>query len=199
MRWNFAGVCVSHMSRSGCSGTPQVSPDVELYWHSGPWQRPVKLTRQQKAAANRHRTDWNTWHTIWTENDKHLPHLTHNWSQTFRTAVSVSLCCFCLFIKTPFNLKSADDCLPCSEALTKVFPTFYCCILLAHLSSEGKAAFGLAALYKCSGWKQNLSKERKYVRIQWWNLKKSTNTVMPFLFFSIAHKHMQSYHKARSP
>lgn len=76
------------MSRSGCSGTPHVGPEVVLYWHRGPWARPWKLTRQQKAAASRHRHDWTTWHNIWTENDKGLRHLTHSWSQTFVWAFS---------------------------------------------------------------------------------------------------------------
>lgn len=72
-------------------------------------------------------------------NDKRLPHLTHNWEFLWSFYFSKHL----EISKVQWN---SDKSL------------LFC---LAHLSSEGKAACGLAALHKCPGWKQNLKKRKK--------------------------------------
>lgn len=96
-----------------------------------------------------------------------LNHLTHHLDRERQTSATpdaqlepdfcLNLLKKCSFLKTnsksSFLFSGADDFLPCSEALTlkNIFTLFFSFQHLTDLSSEGEAAFGLAALYKCSG------------------------------------------------
>ena len=62
-------VCVSHLLGTGCSGTPQVGPEVVWNKQRGPWERPVALTRQQNPETSRHTHEYTTWNNIWIQTD----------------------------------------------------------------------------------------------------------------------------------